>query len=543
VSLLLDALRQAEKNKVQTPKSPAPEASLSVEHGIEEQGKGTAITVDLSSEKPARQSLLHGPTNLHPSGDPEGEGGADLRSAALRESVSPLSLITQDTPVVAADEWVDIALLSEFDLSPAQSSPPQEIEDAGTAEFTPEVQEESLSLALGTGQAPLQVDAKAAVDNVFVGADKAIPTEPQVDSNSPTTPQIPPPQTVQPTSNRQLAEDLLLAAKAPVKNRMPLILLGALAGLVAVAGYLYSLSLPPTPVYSATPDPGTQSPAPEIAPEPAIAVAETPGDAASSAVMPEPKQDSLIDNTPTVPVAPPVQAPQSDPKPVAARITPAPPVQKNLNNGIDTFIVESPDPIIIKVHQQPPHAAANLNAAYQLYQQQDYVGAAGYYRQVLTEAPNNIDALLGMGSVAEQLGDKATAEPYYKKVQALDNGNVYAGNALVRLEQSQFPADKESGYKALLDKSPDAAQTHAELGNLYAGQERWNDAQQAYFNAVDKAPGNAEYAYNLAISLDHLGKTAIAKRYYQQALQLAKIRPASFDTASVYLRLQQLSEQ
>lgn len=169
--------------------------------------------------------------------------------------------------------------------------------------------------------------------------------------------------------------------------------------------------------------------------------------------------------------------------------------------------------------------------------------AAGYYQQVLREVPDNIDALLGMGAVAEQLGDKATAKAYYKKARMLDSDNSVAANALIRLEQSRFPAEMESNYRGLLEKVPDSAQTHAALGDLYAGQERWSEAQQAYFNAAEKAPDNAGYHYNLAVSLDHLGKGEIAGRYYRQALQLNRGGQAGFDRAGVYIRLQQLPGQ
>ena len=41
------------------------------------------------------------------------------------------------------------------------------------------------------------------------------------------------------------------------------------------------------------------------------------------------------------------------------------------------------------------------------------------------------------------------------------------------------------------------------LGNLYADQSQWAPAQQAYFQAHHLEPDNPDYAYNLAVGLDH----------------------------------------
>ena len=52
-------------------------------------------------------------------------------------------------------------------------------------------------------------------------------------------------------------------------------------------------------------------------------------------------------------------------------------------------------------------------------------------------------------------------------------------------------------------------------------QGRWPDAQTAFFDAVSNEPTNADYAYNLAVSLDQLGQAGPAAAYYQRALDLA----------------------
>ena len=54
-------------------------------------------------------------------------------------------------------------------------------------------------------------------------------------------------------------------------------------------------------------------------------------------------------------------------------------------------------------------------------------------------------------------------------------------------------------------------------------------------------PDNADFAYNLAVSLDHLRQPKLALDYYQRAIALAKARGARFDLAAAESRVAQLS--
>ena len=87
------------------------------------------------------------------------------------------------------------------------------------------------------------------------------------------------------------------------------------------------------------------------------------------------------------------------------------------------------------------------------------------------------------------------------------------------------------GYTALASQ-PESAALHFALGNLYARQQRWSEAQQAYFTAFSREGNNADYIFNLAVSLDHLHQHKLAAQYYQMAVNAAQTdRSVSFDTA------------
>ena len=100
----------------------------------------------------------------------------------------------------------------------------------------------------------------------------------------------------------------------------------------------------------------------------------------------------------------------------------------------------------------------------------------------------------------------------------------------------------ESRLKTLIAGQPQSAQLHFSVGNQYAHQSRWTEAQAAYFKAYSIDPANADYAFNLAVSLDQLRQKKPALEYYQRALALVDKRAASFDPAQARTRVQELSK-
>ncbi|MGE5027407.1 MAG: tetratricopeptide repeat protein [Betaproteobacteria bacterium] len=181
-----------------------------------------------------------------------------------------------------------------------------------------------------------------------------------------------------------------------------------------------------------------------------------------------------------------------------------------------------------------------LGSAYQAFQSGDVEQAQQQYRKVLQQDPNNRDALLGLAALSlnRKQHDQATA--YYARLLELDPVDPDALAGFVGLQGQNDPAQSESRLKSILKQNPQASAPHFALGNLYTQQSRWAEAQQSFFHAYSKSPNNADYAYNLAVSLDFLSQGKLALEYYQRALALAKNSPASFDKASAQNRAQEL---
>ena len=168
-----------------------------------------------------------------------------------------------------------------------------------------------------------------------------------------------------------------------------------------------------------------------------------------------------------------------------------------------------------------------LLAAYQAFNRGEDASAQQQYRQVLQRDVRNIDALLGMAAIAQRQGRDADAAGWFQKVLEIEPRNAIAQSAMMNTQTSTDIVGTESRIKSMLAQQPEGANLHAALGNLYAEQNRWALAQEAYFNASRFAPNNADYAFNLAISLDQLGKSNLALKQYQRALDLLNQSGAS----------------
>ena len=74
----------------------------------------------------------------------------------------------------------------------------------------------------------------------------------------------------------------------------------------------------------------------------------------------------------------------------------------------------------------------------------------------------------------------------------------------------------------MLQNSPDDTHLNFALGNVYAQQNKWKLAQQSYFNAWQHDNENADYIFNLAVSMDQLGKQKQAVDLYRDCLRKAQ---------------------
>ena len=207
----------------------------------------------------------------------------------------------------------------------------------------------------------------------------------------------------------------------------------------------------------------------------------------------------------------------------------------------ETKRAEAPRPDdTIRLSKAQPRIDPALEHAYAALMAGRLDEAQSGYERVVRNDAKNTDALLGLATIAAQRGASEHAQAYY--LRALESDPTHpTARAGVASTQGLTDAERtESRLKVALSEQPGSAPILFALGNLYARQGRWSEAQQAYFQAYAADPENPDFIFNVAVSLDQLRKSKLAAQYYQMALSAAEARPAGFDRAQVENRLHEL---
>ena len=199
----------------------------------------------------------------------------------------------------------------------------------------------------------------------------------------------------------------------------------------------------------------------------------------------------------------------------------------------------------VKITKKQPSDSVNpkLIEAYNAYNKGEDSLAQRAYKEVLQGDSRNTDALLGMATIAARQGRNDDAVGWYKKVLELEPRNHFAQAGIISLQQQDDPVSAETRLKNMIAQQPESASLYASLGDLYVTQSQWLSAQQAYFQAYHFEPNNAQYVFNLAVSLDHIGKPNLALPYYKRALEIVTTTDtASIDRAKLESRILQLQQ-
>ena len=211
---------------------------------------------------------------------------------------------------------------------------------------------------------------------------------------------------------------------------------------------------------------------------------------------------------------------------------------------VETVVIKTNEAKGISVRRQPATLVPvdpTLMQAYEALQQGDLAIAHRLYQQVLLAEPRSIDALLGLGAIAWKEGRIEEAGQRYQRVLELEPRNPYAQAGLIAIIGGADPQASESRLKQLIAREPSAF-LYFSLGNLYADQGQWPGAEQAYFQAYQLQPDSPDYAFNLAVGLEHIGQIRPALDYYRKALDLSfRKGRANFDQNLVIQRVGQLS--
>jgi Tfp pilus assembly protein PilF len=287
------------------------------------------------------------------------------------------------------------------------------------------------------------------------------------------------------------------------------------------------------------------------------------GETVVAPVTPAPQAGPRLESTPVgalpgLPVA-------SAPAPEATQPVPAPAARKPPVSAARPRTAETPPRAAPRPRQSAPAAAETalpakpvraavmttrpqarihplVASGYEAYQAGEMERARRNYDAALADEPGNRDALLGLAAVETRAQRFAAAESLYRRLLQIDPRDAHAQAGLLGLRAAQTdPVSAESRLKGLIASDSTESVLYFSLGNQYAQQYRWAEAQQAFAKAAAMDPENADYAYNYAVSLEQTKQPAAALQQYRRALTLGLRRTSSFDPATAQARVQALS--
>lgn len=250
---------------------------------------------------------------------------------------------------------------------------------------------------------------------------------------------------------------------------------------------------------------------------------------------------------PPLPPPAPTTAPASgrltllEPAP-AARKAPEPAVRQPMAQQVlaQSSAAAAP-PLRLARTADAPRVPGEVASGYSALQTGNLAAARRSYQSAIASDAANVDAQLGLATVEARQGNRGAAALHYRKALEADSRNATALAGLASLADFSRPEQLESQLREDIVRYPQSAPLRFALGNVYAAQGRWREAQSEYFEAHRLDPGGADILYNLAVSLDNLGQKRPASDYYARALDAARRQAAQFDAGTAARRLAELA--
>lgn len=268
----------------------------------------------------------------------------------------------------------------------------------------------------------------------------------------------------------------------------------------------------PVPVVTATPvAPVVVAPAP-AATAPAVIAAPV----AAAPVIPEPTQPlsraskSVLSRIPSHMDAP-IQ-------PKAAKLSLERTSPKVAPLEVKGGKVDAYESAGIKISVRRPGLDTNyeLNRAFNSLSGGDTATAMEIYKSILSTEPENQDALFGLAAIYHRQGQIDKARPLYSKLLQVNPNHREGINNFLVLVSDESPQESLAELERLEQRNPDFSPIPAQEAIVLTKLGYGPQARDKMLRAIELAPDNLTYKYNLAIMLDKQGN-------YEQAVPLYRL--------------------
>lgn len=319
----------------------------------------------------------------------------------------------------------------------------------------------------------------------------------EMQASAPPAPTLPPPPAPENSSAQSFAAPAPLMAVAPV-----------------TAPITTPVPQPAVPSVS-MPEPLATLPAPTAETPPAVPVVVAVPTVEPTPAAPPPGTEGLSDRTKDIISHIPSKLDTSKAKSGKLAVKRMTPELHDL--GKTAGKVESYDATGLSIKVRRPGLDTNyeLNRAYSALMGGDTTQAIETYKNILSADPSNEDALFGLASTYHRAGDLERARPYYGQLLKVNPNHREGLNNFLALMSDESPQEALAELDRLEQRNPDFSPIPAQQGIILGKLGYMDQAHEKMLRAIDLAPENMTYKYNLAIMLDKHGEYADAAALYR----------------------------
>jgi Flp pilus assembly protein TadD len=202
-------------------------------------------------------------------------------------------------------------------------------------------------------------------------------------------------------------------------------------------------------------------------------------------------------------------------------------VETSATNGMD-----------IKVNHPGMDANYELNRAYTMLMGGQTQEAVNLYRSILASDANNQEALFALAATYQRLGSIEKARPLYGTLLRLNPDHREGLNNFLVLVSDESPQEALAELERLEQRNPDFSPIPAQSALLLDKLGFVVEARTKMLRAIELAPENLTYKYNLAVMLDRQGNYTDAAALYRLLIDASeKGAPIPSNNADLQKRL------
>ncbi|MEZ7890489.1 MAG: tetratricopeptide repeat protein [Candidatus Wallbacteria bacterium] len=203
---------------------------------------------------------------------------------------------------------------------------------------------------------------------------------------------------------------------------------------------------------------------------------------------------------------------------------------------------QSTESVNIKNPESMTPAEILINAK-TLINRERFLEAIGLLKKITANSKSSIEANVLIGKCYIGLKDYKRASAAYKQIASANPANLEFKNmfvdSLIIAKDYKNALNECKKALELKGSQKDMAMAYLNLGNIFLGMKRYNEAMNSYLAGIEKIPANIQLRNNAAITALKLGDVAGAKEHYNEALRMDKnYKNAHLALARIYFNEQ-----